>query len=628
MLRVDGMRRAGACFRAPGFNGPIKLDSSLIPTRLLHPSERPAVEVLKVRPPPRFLTARTCLQFFGWAMRGLWLRITARQGRRAEQARRLRLLFDELGGFWIKVGQLMSLRSDVFSAELCQELSILQDRASGFPFDIARRIAEAELGIPLSQVFDAFEETPFAAASIGQIHKAHLAYEDVWVAVKVQRPFVAEVVADELALVRWIIRCMEVLSILSHAQWRDAYWELEHILHEEVDYRFEASNIRRMRKTLRRHNIIVPRVFDRYSSRRLLVMEFVEGALMADYLQLMKTDPDRLAAWLVENNIDQQRVAHRLCLSMFRQVLEDNLYHGDLHPGNIILLRDSRIALIDCGTVGFLDREYLGKFRLFLRSHFDLDYDKAADVLFLLSTSLPTRNLDRAKEDLVRVLRAWGARTFVKQLPYKEKSVADAWQECNAVYLRYKCSSSWEILRILRALTTLDASLMHLYPEANYTQLGRQYFRQAERRALISFGKRKSLKQVLMNLAIATELPAKAAELAFFGASLARKQAKVFEGATTKVANLFAVLFGNLSLACAIAGVLIVLVLLDRHAPTSVEAIMHGLVFRTVRTAPAFATDTWLALLALDVYLAWTFAGLRRRFGRTEMVRTGAGLNA
>jgi hypothetical protein len=128
--------------------------------------------------------------------------------------------------------------------------------------------------------------------------------------------------------------------------------------------------------------------------------------------------------------------------------------------------------------------------------------------------------------------------------------VADAWQECNRVYLRYKCAASWEILRVFRAITTLDASLMHLYPEANYTELGRQYFRQAERRALRGFGKRKSLKQMLINLAIATELPEKAAELAFFSASLARKQAKVFEGTTTKVANLFAVIFGNLSLAC------------------------------------------------------------------------------
>ena len=602
------------------------LDPSLIPTRLLRPAERPPVEVVKVVPPPNFLAARTCFRFLGWAIRGLWLRIVATQGRQAAQARRLRLLFDELGGFWIKVGQLMSIRSDLFSAELCQELSMLQDRATGFPFEIARRIAEGELGTPLSQVFDLFEEAPFAAASIGQLHKAHLRYENVWVAVKVQRPFVAKVMAAELKLVRRIATWLERLSIWPHARWRDGYWELEHILNEEVDYRFEASNIRRIRKSLRRHGIFVPKVFDRYCSQRLLVMEFVEGALMADYLHLMKADPGRLAAWLVENNVDQQRVARSLALSMFRQIVEDNLYHGDLHPGNIILLRDSRIALIDCGTVGFLELEYFEKFRLFIRSLVELDYDKAADMVFLLSTSLPIRNLDRTKEGMIRGLRAWGARTFVRQLPYSEKSVANAWQEISRVYFHYKCTFEWQILRVHRAINTLDASLMHLYPEANYTALGRRYFQQAERRSLTKLLTRRSRKNMLMNLAIASKLPEKASELAFFYAALARKQAKVFEGATTKAANLFAVLFGNLSLACVLSAAGIVLVLLDRHASAIVEPILKGTIYRAVHAAPAFESDTWLLLLALAVYLGWTFAKLRRRFNRKEVDRAGAAL--
>jgi ubiquinone biosynthesis protein len=131
------------------------LDPSLIPTRLLHPGERPPVEVVKVSPPPQFLAARTCYRLLRWAQRGFWSRIIGRKNVRAEQARRLRLLFDELGGFWIKAGQFMSLRSDLFSAELCHELSLLQDRAAGFPSDVARCIAEAELEAPLSEVFDA-----------------------------------------------------------------------------------------------------------------------------------------------------------------------------------------------------------------------------------------------------------------------------------------------------------------------------------------------------------------------------------------------------------------------------------------------------------------------------------------
>jgi ubiquinone biosynthesis protein len=596
------------------------LDPALKPTRLLDAADRPPIEVMKVSAPPRFVAARTAYKLLSWALRGVLFRILLKNAH-VEQARRLRLLFNELGGIWIKVGQFLSLRRDLLSEELCQELSLLQDRAAGFPFDVVRRTVEAELQAPLAQIFDTFEEVPFATASLGQLHKAHLRHENVWVAVKVQRPFAAEAVTADLAFLSRVVGLLELFSIRRHARWRDGYWELEHIALEQIDYRFEASNIQRIRKTLRRHRIFVPKVFARYGSRRVLVMEFVEGALMADYLHLMETDPVRLAAWLAENNIDQRRVARQLCLSHLRQILEDNLYHGDLHPGNIVLLRDSRIALIDCGTVGFLDLEYLEKFRLFLQAIFDLDYDKAADMVFLLSASLPARNLEPAKEDLVRVLRAWGARTFVQQLPYQEKCAANAFEECNKVYLHYKCTFAWEVLRVLRAMATLDVSLMRLYPEVNYTALGRRYFHQAQLRTLRNLGTRESLKERLLNLAIATELPAKAAELAFFYTAIARRQAKVFEGTTSKIANLFAVIFANLTLLCFLSGLAIVLVLLERHAPAMLRPIMPDTLARMLQAAPMLESDVWLLLLAVAAYLGWTFEKLRQRFARSEIDR-------
>jgi ubiquinone biosynthesis protein len=347
-------------------------------------------------------------------------------------------------------------------------------------------------------------------------------------------------------------------------------------------------------------------------------MEFFQGALMTDYLHLLKNDADRLAAWLEENNINQRQVARRLHLSMLRQTLEDNLYHGDLHPGNIILLRNSRVALIDCGTVGFLELEYLQRFRMYLKALFELDYDKAADLTFLLAGSLPVKDLEPMKEELVRTLRAWGTRSFVRRLPYKEKSLVGIWQECNKVFLRNKCTFEWQILRILRTSTTLDASLSLLYPEINYTRLGRLYFRQAEQRALRNFATRKAVRQLLTNLMIATELPGKVSELMFFNTALARRHAKIFEGATTKAANMFAILFQNLTLLCILSGLVIVVTLLDRHAPTLVAPIMHGIIARTVHAAPAFATDTWILVLIIIAYVGWTFTKLRRRFSRKE----------
>jgi ubiquinone biosynthesis protein len=604
------------------------LDPALIPTRLPGPPQSLPIQITKERPPPRFLVTRTVLRFLGWALHGLFLRLIRAKSYKAEQARRLRILLEQLGGFWVKVGQLMSVRRDIFSFEICDELSKLQDRAAGFPFEMARPMIEQDLGRDLSEIFDLFDEVPFAAASIGQIHRGHLRYENIWVAIKVQRPYVAETIAQNLAFLKRIVDFLEALSIRRHARWREGYWEIEHILREEVDYRFEASNIQRIRKTLRRHRIVVPQVFERYSAKRILVMEFVTGALMAEFLSVMRRDPSSLAKWCRENNVNPKRIGRRLLLSMLRQILEDNLYHGDLHPGNIILLRDSRIALIDCGTIGFLELEYLQKFRLFMKSLVELDYDKAADLTFLLSASLPVKDLEPMKEDLVRTLHAWGARTFVTKLPYAEKSVPNVWEECNKIYLRYKCTFEWQSLRVLRSLSTLDASVSQLNPECNHTELGQAYFRQAEQRTLRQFASRQAMRRVMMNMVIAADLPAKAAELAFFNVSLARRQAKVFEGATTKASNMFAVLFYNLTLQCIIVGLWIVLILLDRHFPALVSPVLVGIIGRVVHGAPALETDTWVVLLIMIVYSGWTLAGLRRRFSRREMSGMDRPLNA
>ena len=124
---------------------------------------------------------------------------------------------------------------------------------------------------------------------------------------------------------------------------------------------------------------------------------------------------------------------------------------------------------------------------------------------------------------------------------------------------------------------------------------------------------------MLTNMATFARLPEKADELAFYQSVLARKQAKVFEGTITKVANLFAVLFGNLTLLCILSAIGIMLVLLNRHTPEIVRPIMQGIIDRTVRAAPAFGTGTWLLLLAFDAYLGWTFLRLRQRFARREV---------
>jgi ubiquinone biosynthesis protein len=460
------------------------LNASYTPTRLLDPHrDRPPVSIVEPRPPSRFRSFQVLGRFFGlfFVVGGMFVR---RQLTIETYAQRLRQTFEEIGGLWIKVGQLLSLRIDVFPASLCRELSGMQERVSGFPGAIARAIIERDLGAPIDLYFDDFEDTPFAAVPMGQVHRARLRQEGVWVAVKVQQPYSSELFRRDLVVIRGFARVFRLLRFRLHMRWEEGIAELEQMMREDLDFHYEASSMRRMRRTLRPHGVYVPRVFSRYSSAHVLVSEFVHAVLMSDYISVQASDPGRLESWLVENDIEPRRVARRLLGSLLRQLLEDNLYHGDMRPGNIVLLRGSRLALIDFRTINFTESEYLQKYRLFLRALATRDYAKAADLAFMLCAILPVIDIEIVKEKVIRALRAWATRTLVKELPYDERSIDNATTEVVRVLFRYKCTMEWAWLRIHRSMAILDRSLSHLNPQLNHTKETLRYFRRANRRSI------------------------------------------------------------------------------------------------------------------------------------------------
>lgn len=460
------------------------LDPAYTPTPLVVPGDRPPVATVTSRPPRRFRGAAILFRLVRWALPAAWQRLRGRWDA-AANARAVRTLFEDLGGIWIKVGQLLSLRVDVFSVELCRELTRLQDAVPGFPSEVARRIIETELGAPIDQVFARFEDHPIAAASIGQVHRGQLAREGTWVAVKVRRPYVQEAFAAELAITRRWVRRLDRFGVLRFVQWRQMQWELERILREETDYRVEGASIARMRRSLRPHRMYVPEPYPRYTTSKVLVMELIVGVQMSDYILARLNDPERVRAWERDNDIDPAAVVRRFSHSILRQILEDNLFHGDLHPGNIVLLRGGCVALLDFGSVGITDRAYLDKFGVFMEAITRDEFERAADMALLMSGPVPPgADVGRARAEVVRELRGWRARTGVAALPYPLKSVDAVNVAITKVLFRQRITFDWAFLRIRRALATMDASAMHLYPAANYPKITTAYFRRARRRQI------------------------------------------------------------------------------------------------------------------------------------------------
>ena len=599
------------------------IDSALTPTRLVRPDQRRIMPILEIEPVPHWYMARVLWRLAAWAVVVGWRRLTGRLTPE-QNARHLVQLLDRWGGLWIMVGQLLSMRVDFFSATLCRRLSSLQTRPIGFPFEDARRVVERELGRPLDDVFDEFTPEPFATNWVSQIHRARLRREQVWTAVKVQRPDVGERFGRELAIVSRLAAWMERLRLGSGIAWQVGAWELRQIVEQETDFRYEASAIRRMRVNLPNKRVQVPEVFESYCTSRLLVTEFIHATLVSDIVRFSHDDPGHLRVWLRENQIDLPVVARRLFRSFLRQLFEDNFYHGDLYPENVVLLRDNRLALLHFGGCGFTDREYLEKIRIFFRTLATRDYAKAADVSLLLCTTLPHIDVDRVKEDLIRVLRAWTARTYVADLPYDQKSIDNATVEVMRTLYQHRCTMDWGFLRIRRAIAVLDASLVNLYPQVNYSELCEDYFRRAERRRIQQLSPRALAARLAGSALRALDIQDRVSEFTMFYGPIIRRRAQVFESVTDRVSYLLGTLLGQMSIVVAVLGLLLVVGLVERARPGSVAWILGDQFASAARRLPSVGLTLGLATLAVIAYATVVLRRLSRRFFEDRPDASGA----
>lgn len=583
----------------------------LIPTPLRE-GPRPPVQIAPAYKPGRFYLLRVLrfvlgLAWFWW--RSSFSLYFTGQARTAVRARRIREFLEGMGGLWIKAGQIVAMRRDLFLKDTCDELSKLQDRAQGFPFAQARRVLEEDLG-PLSEIFSELHEAPVAAASIGQTHEGRLRENGARVAIKVQRPLVRERFAQDMRYVRFVATCLRQLGIAPQGRWDEMVWELEKALAEELDYRMEAASIARMRKTLRQHKIYAPKVFLRHCSSRVLVMEYVEGVFMSDYIQAASSDPARLQRWLKENNIDPEKVGERLLMSRNRQVHEDNLYHGDLHPGNILLQRDSRIALIDFGAVGSLDQSTREKYHLMISALAERNYQKVVDVFLLLCPPLPQGDPSELKAELVRLLRTWESRTVIKHLPYHEKSLTGLSGMMAGLLQKYAVPSNWEFLQLNRADLTLDASLIFLLPKINYIRMLRRYHEKARKRAMRTGPKQ--LKRALQTLWSAGKVPAMLAENLYFDGEWMRQRALGFQGKISKLAYVAQGVFSALALAAMGGSLLFIGHWLMVYHQVSLPLAQRPWARELLSALPRWAPELILGVAVGAMYLSRKLVQMRR----------------
>ncbi len=282
---------------------------------------------------------------------GTWYLVDRRKGQEASRAglsRRLRVAFEQLGPTYIKLGQILSSGEGIFPDELVGEFRLLRDRVKAEPFEVVRQTVESDLGRTLEEVFSSFERTPIAAASIAQVHAATLVTGES-VVVKVQRPQVATLVRDDLAAMSWIAPVLVGRIPVSALANPPALVELfAETIVEELDFRLEAENMLDVARILAetdQRKMCVPRPHPELVTKRVLVMERLDGFSFDD------------VAGMRAAGIDTSAVVRAGMVSFLEGAILFGVFHGDLHGGNLSVMADGRVALLDYGITGRLDEK-------------------------------------------------------------------------------------------------------------------------------------------------------------------------------------------------------------------------------------------------------------------------------
>jgi ubiquinone biosynthesis protein len=401
-------------------------------------------------------------------LRGRRLNATEAADGRAALASSLRSALEAGGVTFTKLGQLLSTRRDLLPEEFITELARLQDRAEPAPWEQVEAMITESLGVPADQVFAELEPTPAAAASIAQVHKARLRCgdgADTVVAVKVQRPGIRATVEQDLDILQRMAATLE-----KRAQWARAIGAVgvargfAAAMREELDFRVEASNMAVIAATWPAQQravggnvtVVMPALHDELSTEHVLVIEWLDGISL------------RAAAQQVDDRgLDRAELTGALLRSMIYQITEGGAYHADPHPGNVLLLADGRLALLDFGSVGRLDAQQRAALQNLLLAVGRGDPAALRDALL----ELVTRTSDIDEQQLERALGQFMARHLAVGLPPSAEIFTDLFRLAS----RFELAIPPEIGTVLRALATLEGTLALLSPDFDIVTQAREY---------------------------------------------------------------------------------------------------------------------------------------------------------
>ena len=409
-------------------------------------------------------TFRRLIQILGAALRyGVLPELKLTRRRKVPRPVRLRLALEELGATWIKLGQALALRFDLLPPPYCYELFQLFNEVAPFPYADVEGIIRSDFGREVSEVYSWFDPEPFAAASIGQVHRAALPSGER-VAVKVQRPGVEDRVETDLRLMYRMAFLPDLMRLFGGTRTRVVIDEFASWLDEELDYVTEARNAYTIRENARFDPIEYnPKVWLEFSTERVLTLEYIDGILVSDILTDLRRDRAQCIAQLRKQGCDLEQVAANIVWNFLNQVYVIGVFHADLHPANLLVLPGNRIGYVDFGITGRLPANVRQSLVLFARRLLKGDVDGA--MVELTRWVKPSTRTDQGEAvDELKAL-AEGFLFELRTTQQSRQALAAAYQiDLLGAIRRNNMVVDPVVLSYVKAVITMDSITTELAP--------------------------------------------------------------------------------------------------------------------------------------------------------------------
>ncbi len=372
---------------------------------------------------------------------------------------KIRRAIEELGPTYIKLGQILSTRKDLLDQDIIDELSKLRDNVEEFDTELAKSIFKNEIGLDIDKVFKNFNDKPIGAASIGQVYEASLDSGEE-VIIKIQRPNIESIIKSDLEILKSMAIALKDFKKDIDVDLVQIVEEFQTQLIRELDYNFEALNAMKFKQIFdKSDDVYIPQIYEKYTTKRILVMEKIIGVKLSDVDKIKKL------GW------DTKAISEIGVKSLLKQVFEHGFFHADPHPGNIFILSQKTISYIDFGMIGIVDKKSLNLLNEIAIALVEKNVDRIIYILMEMDVVNTEVDMSAIRQDLLYLIH------YYYDVPLDKINITDILNEVFRFLRKYKISIPTQLLTLAKTIITLEGTGRELNPDFSLSSMGPQFMK-------------------------------------------------------------------------------------------------------------------------------------------------------